>query len=219
MPFGHASFSLRGEVGITMIEAGVETRVRSSRSRTCPCRRRCRRRAQPLILAIWPTAEPTAPDAAATTTVSPGLAACRSQAGRCRRSCPACRARRSAVEIGAIVGSTLAQALAVRQRIALPAGCATARCRPWRNRGCSRLTTSADRAAFHHAVDRHRRGIGRSVAHATAHIGIERQPDRAQQHLAVTRRRHRHNPRVGNLSASARRRDGMRERYAWRTET
>ena len=50
----------------------------------------------------------------------------------------------------------------------------------------------ADGAAFHHLADRDRLGIGRRVAHAPAHVGIERQPQRAQQHLAGPRRRDRH---------------------------
>ena len=61
---------------------------------------------QPLILAIWPTTEPTGPDAAATTRVSPalGLPISRRPA---YAVCPGIPSTPSAVEIGAIFGSTL----------------------------------------------------------------------------------------------------------------
>jgi hypothetical protein len=61
---------------------------------------------QPLILAIWPTTEPTGPDAAATTRVSPGFGLAIS-----RRPTyavwPGMPSTPSAVEIGAMSGSTL----------------------------------------------------------------------------------------------------------------
>ena len=42
----------------------------------------------------------------------------------------------------------------------------------------------ADRAADHDRAEFHRRRVGRRVAHPSAHVGIERQVDGAQQHLA-----------------------------------
>ena len=50
----------------------------------------------------------------------------------------------------------------------------------------------ADGAAFHHLADADRRGVRRRIAHPSAHVGIERQPQRAEQHLAHARRRDRH---------------------------
>src|SRR5262245_50307399 len=41
----------------------------------------------------------------------------------------------------------------------------------------------ADRAALHHIADANRLGIGRRIAHPAAHVGVERKPQRAQQHL------------------------------------
>ena len=41
-----------------------------------------------------------------------------------------------------------------------------------------------NRAAFHYATDRDRRCIGRPIAHAATHIGIEGEPNRTQQNLA-----------------------------------
>ena len=85
----------------------------------------------------------------------------------------------------------LVQALAVGQRMCLPAG-ARQHDIALGEGGIVGGDHLVDGARFHHAPDRHRRGVGRPVAHAPAHIGIERQPDRAQQHLAVAGRRYRH---------------------------
>ena len=142
----------------------------------------------PLIFAIWPTAEPTAPDAAATTTVSPGLRLADIEQTRIRRHAGHAehadrRRDRRDLRID------LRKPLPVGDRVRLPA-----RARQHDVAlGESRIVGGRDlahRAAFHHAADRHRLRIGRPVAHAPAHIGIERQPDRAQQHLASAGGRH-----------------------------
>ena len=96
----------------------------------------------------------------------------------------------TAVETGPSFGSILRQPLAVGQRMGLPAG-ARQHDVALGKAGIVRGDHLAHRAAFHHAADRHRRRIGRPVAHAPAHIGIERQPDGAQQHLALAGRRRR----------------------------
>ncbi len=96
----------------------------------------------------------------------------------------------SAVEIGASFGSSLRRPLPSEIAwVCQPAWASTIS--PLAKPGLFEAITSQHRAAFHHAIHRHRRGIGRAVAHAAAHIGIERQPDRAQQHLACAWRRHR----------------------------
>ena len=41
-------------------------------------------------------------------------------------------------------------------------------------------------------ADRDRRGVGRRIAHAATHVRIERQPQCAQQHLALARLADRH---------------------------
>ena len=90
----------------------------------------------PLILAICPTTEPTAPDAAATTTVSPAFGwpiSRRPDIGRHARHAEHAERsrdrRRRRIE--------LAQAGAVRQRIVLPAAIARARCRRPRISDCA----------------------------------------------------------------------------------
>jgi len=45
----------------------------------------------------------------------------------------------------------------------------------------------ADRATLHHIAYSNRLGVGRRIAHPAAHIGVERKPQRAQQHLAWSR--------------------------------
>jgi len=92
----------------------------------------------------------------------------------------------TAVETGASFGSTLRRSLPSESAwVCQPARDSTMS--PLAKPGLSRRDL-AHRAALHHAADRHRRRIGRAVAHASAHIGIERQPDRAQQDLALTGR-------------------------------
>ena len=88
----------------------------------------------------------------------------------------------SAVETGATAGIELAQARAVGQQMGLPAGAA--------EHDVALLVLVivggrdlAHRAGFHHLVDADRLGVGRRIAHASAHIGIEREPFGAQQHL------------------------------------
>ena len=49
----------------------------------------------------------------------------------------------------------------------------------------------ADRARDHHLADLDRRRVGRRIAHAAAHVRVEREPDGAQQNLAGTGLRHR----------------------------
>ena len=96
----------------------------------------------------------------------------------------------TAVETGASLGSILVSPLPSESAwVCQPARDSTMS--PLAKPGLFEAITSRHRAAFHHAADRHRRRIGRPVAHAPAHIGIERQPDRAQQDLALAGRRHR----------------------------
>jgi hypothetical protein len=83
----------------------------------------------------------------------------------------------TAVEIGAMLGSTLARPL--------PSDVALGEA------GIVRRDHLADRAGLHHAADRHRLGIGRPVAHAPAHVGIERKPDGAEENFTGAGRRHR----------------------------
>lgn len=44
---------------------------------------------------------------------------------------------------------------------------------------------TADSATGHHFADLYRRGVGRCIAHAPAHVRIQRQVQGFQQHLAV----------------------------------
>src|ERR1700759_1796239 len=144
----------------------------------------------PLILAIWPTADPTAPDAAATTTVSPGCGLPISSSP-VYAVMPGMPSTPTAVETGPSFGSILVSPLPAESAWPdLPAGAGE----PDLALGKARMVRGdplTHRAALHHAADRHRRRIGRAVAHASAHIGIERQPDGAQQNLALARHRHR----------------------------
>ena len=97
----------------------------------------------------------------------------------------------SAVETGASAGSIFRTILAVGDGVGLPAVRAehdVARGKAVEVRGHD----LADRAALHHLPDGDRRGVGRRIAHPPAHVGIERQPKRAQQHLARPRLRDRH---------------------------
>ena len=96
----------------------------------------------------------------------------------------------TAVEIGAIFGSILARPLPSEIAcVCQPARDSTMS--PLAKAGIVRRDHLADRAALHHAADRHRLGVGRPVAHAPAHVGIEREPDGAQEDFARAGRRHR----------------------------
>ena len=59
----------------------------------------------------------------------------------------------------------------------------------------------ADSAALHHLADVDRLGVGRRIAHAPAHVWVEREPFGPQQHLARPRLRHRKflQPEIGRL--------------------
>ena len=96
----------------------------------------------------------------------------------------------SAVETGASGRVELAQARAVGQHMGLPAGAA--------EHDVALLVLVivrgrdlAHRAGFDHLVDADRLGVGRRIAHASAHVGIEREPFGAQQHLPGPGLRHR----------------------------
>jgi len=52
-----------------------------------------------------------------------------------------------------------------------------------------RLLNAADRAAHHHRPDLHRRRVGWRIAHAAAHIRVQRQPDGTEQDLPISQRR------------------------------
>ena len=84
----------------------------------------------------------------------------------------------------------LAQARAVRHRVILPAAIAehdVARLES----GMPRIRHLVDRAADHRLTDLDGLRVGPRRAHAPAHVGIEREPQRAQQHLALARLRRR----------------------------
>ena len=81
------------------------------------------------------------------------------------------------------VGIEFGQARAVGKGIALPAAVG--------ENQIARLVirvlrgfNARDGAADQHVADRHRRGVGRRIAHAATHVRVERQVERAQQHLA-----------------------------------
>src|ERR1700691_1056122 len=127
---------------------------------------------QPLSFAICPTTEPTAPVAAATTTVSP------------RRGLPISSKPMKAVNPG-IPRTPSAreplQTLCAADREFLP----TARRHHQLARlklGVARLDDAANAAAGHDLSDCDRRGIRGSIVHAYAHVRIERQPERAHEH-------------------------------------
>ena len=64
----------------------------------------------------------------------------------------------------------------------------------------------ADRAAGHHAADLDGRGIGRAGVHPAPHVGVEREVDRAQEHLPRAGLRHGRldEPEVGLLRLAVR---------------
>ena len=53
-----------------------------------------------------------------------------------------------------------------------------------------RFQYAANGAADHHAADCYRFGVGRPIAHATTHVGVQREVKRLQEHFAVARRGH-----------------------------
>ncbi|MNZ40536.1 hypothetical protein D3C78_580580 [compost metagenome] len=55
-----------------------------------------------------------------------------------------------------------------------------------------RTLDPADSAPGHDFADFHRRGVGRCVTHASAHVGIQRQENGLEQHLTVGELRQRH---------------------------
>ena len=160
----------------------------------------------PLIFASCPTIDPTAPDAAETTTVSPGFRLADVEQADDTRSCPACRGRRCAVEIGDRLRIELAQILAVRRGV-LPASRRSRRRRHRRwNAGLRDSTTSLTVWPHMTSPIVHRRGVRRRVAHPAAHVRIERQVDRAPQHVAVAGGRHRQFASLEVVERSASRR-------------
>ena len=140
-------------------------------------RRRYPTTRQPLSLAICPTTEPTAPVAAATTSVSSALRLAdieqSDEGGEARHAEHArARARASCMPAGSLTRSA-----AVRYRVLLPAARGEhpiARAKVRMARASTRATVCAD----HDVADRDRRRVGGRVAHASAHVRIERQPQR-----------------------------------------
>ena len=154
----------------------------------------------PLIFAIWPTAEPTAPEAAATTTVSPGLrladieqARIGGHAGHAEHADRGRDRRDLRIDLG--------QTLAVGNRMGLPAGARQHDVALGKTR-IVRRDHLADRAAFHHAADRHR------LAHRTARRSCARAcRDRATARWCAAGPRPR--PGVGTGNSSRRKSDGL----------
>ena len=178
MPFGQAAASASGKIRRAMIEAIVEAelvlhvgaflrpagdadRTRALDLGDLPDHRADRARTPPRPRRSRPAA------------------ACRFRAAPCRRSCPACRARQARSRPAR--ASDRSCAGPCRRR---PHGSAS---RVWPSTMSPAAKVRivrgdhfADGAAFHHLADLDRRGVGRRVAHAAAHVGIEREPDRAQ---------------------------------------
>ena len=108
-------------------------------------------------------------------------------------------------------GVDLAQLLAVEHGVFLPAAHAEHEV-AGRELRVVRAHHLADGAAGHDLADADRLGVGLRVAHAPAHVRVEREPERAQQHLARAGLRDRRRSRAGSRSASARRRGARRAR-------
>ena len=95
--------------------------------------------------------------------------------------------------------AVLSGASAGSRRVSLAAGSTNRLCQP----PCPRTKSPrrqavraagldhADALALHDLTQLDRGGIGRAVVHPAAHIGVERQPDGADQHLARPGRGHR----------------------------
>ncbi|MNN36955.1 hypothetical protein D3C81_1508740 [compost metagenome] len=52
--------------------------------------------------------------------------------------------------------------------------------------GIERALDATDSATGHYIADFYRSGVGRCVAHASAHVGVQRQVKRLEQHLAIS---------------------------------
>ena len=170
----------------------------------------------PLILAICPTTEPTAPEAADTTTVSPAFGCADFEqarvGGHARHAEHAERGRdRRELRI------ELAQPGAVRERMCVCQPARLSTMSPFGEFVIVRGRDLAHGAGFHHLVDADRLGVGRRVAHAPAHVGVEREPFGAQQHLSRARAAAREIPRGGSRMASARPRGGTQARCGGRS--
>ena len=142
---------------------------------------------------VWPTTWPTAPDAADTTTVSPGLRlADLEQAEVGRHAWHA----EHAVGRGDRRERWIDLAQRRRRRWHIPASPAgPRRCRRPSSRGWFDFTTSPTVPPVITSPMPDRRRVGRGIAHAPAHVGIERHVDDAHQHLARPRLGHRRLPR------------------------
>jgi hypothetical protein len=87
--------------------------------------------------------------------------------------------RRSRIQLPEVLAartSVLLPAVVTRHDIARP------------ERGVSRFDDLANGLADHHLSEGHGHGVGGCVSHPTAHVGIERQIDRAAQDVALLRR-------------------------------
>ena len=145
---------------------------------------------QPAIFASCPTTLPTAPLAAETTTVSPAFGVAdlgKAHPGRDARACPAAP---SHTVSGSRGSGSFMSALAVGTRAkrcqpSMPTTLSPAAKPGWRE-----AVTVAHRAAHHHLAQLHPRGVGLALVHAPAHVGVEREPVHADQHLALAGLRH-----------------------------
>ena len=81
-------------------------------------------------------------------------------------------------------GSSLRRALAVRDRVRLPAGVGEHHVAGLEDGSRDSSTTQTVPPTMH-VADRHRVGVRLRVAHPAAHVGVQREVDDPQQHLAV----------------------------------
>ena len=167
-----------GEVGGAVIDAGIEAELVHRRRRTSPWPPAMPTARQPLIFAIWPTTEPTGAGRRGHHQRLAGLRpadleqadvggharhAEHAERGRDRRRAP---------------GSTLRASPAVEQR-RIPA---SRRSRRTKSPGAkpSEVASRPPRPTVPPTITspiRDRRGVRRRVAHAPAHVGVERQID------------------------------------------
>ena len=126
-----------------------------------------------------------------------GLRLPRHRRARNRPSCPACRARRWPWRSAQATRSTLRMRRARADGILLPAEPVLDDVADL-EAGMVRFHDLADSAAGHHLADADRRRVGSGVAHAPAHVGIERHVDDTHQHLARPRARAPALPRRGS---------------------
>ncbi len=172
------------EIGVAMIDAGVETQLRHRE-----------------VALVWP-----AGDAHGATSLQLGdLADHRADAARGRshrhRFARLGRADIEQPHIGGEArhaqhaqrlrglrhaGGQGEQVAPVAERVILPAAIGEDQ-GPLREFGVARLDHARHRAAGHDSADLDRFGVGRRVAHPPAHIGIEGEEQGAQQHLARAR--------------------------------